>query len=235
MGQWESRRSPSAHCFVCGTIAFKLSSIMPSNLDAAALVRSARNRAGLSQRALADLAQTTQSVVARIELGHTSPTVHTVNRLLAAAGQAIDVRLVPTAEHIALRARRFFERQGGRGIISAYLHGSTARGQHHAESDVDVGMLLDRARYPTAADRGELRVRLGADLIAGLGINDVDLVILNDVPPGLARSIVLDGRPLVVFDPEREHAFTRDVQLRWADLQPFLRRTSRLKREALSR
>lgn len=208
---------------------------MSTHVNAAALVRAARERAGLSQRALAERAGTTQSVVARIELGRTSPTVQTVNRLLAATGHGVEVRLVPTGAEVARLATRFFEAQPDRGIVSAYLFGSTARGRRHAESDVDIGVLLDRTRYGDRAERSELRVRLGSELIEAFGINDVDVVVLNDVPPGLARSIVVDGRRVAVFDPAVDHAFSRDVQLRWADLQPFLSRTARLKREALVR
>jgi hypothetical protein len=62
----------------------------------------------------------------------------------------------------------------------------------------------------------------------------VDVVVLNDVPPGLAARIVLDGTLLTVGDAEQVHAFTRDVQLRRADLAPFLERTVRLKRQALA-
>lgn len=47
---------------------------------------SARALAGLSQRDLAARAGTAQSVVARIELGEASPTLRTLNRLVAAAG-----------------------------------------------------------------------------------------------------------------------------------------------------
>src|SRR3954469_10693274 len=54
--------------------------------DSAALLLSARERAGLSQRELARKAKTAQSVVARIELGETSPSWATLSRLLAAAG-----------------------------------------------------------------------------------------------------------------------------------------------------
>ncbi len=61
--------------------------------DTAALVRDARLRAGLSQRALARRAQTAQSVVARIERGQTSPTWETLTRLLAAAGFDLDASL----------------------------------------------------------------------------------------------------------------------------------------------
>lgn len=54
--------------------------------DPGELLRAARRRAGLSQRALAARAGTAQSVVARIELGHTSPSWRTLESLLGAAG-----------------------------------------------------------------------------------------------------------------------------------------------------
>jgi hypothetical protein len=39
----------------------------------------------------------------------------------------------------------------------------------------------------------------------------------------------------VCFDPEADHTFVRDVQLRAADLEPFLQRVRRVKLEALGR
>ncbi len=72
---------------------------MPSDLDAAELLRDARARSGLSQRELARRADTSQSVVARIERGHTQPSGETLTRLLGAAGFEIraelGVRAVP--------------------------------------------------------------------------------------------------------------------------------------------
>ena len=61
--------------------------------DAASLVQVARERAGLSQRELARKARTAQSVVARIELGETSPSWSTLSRLLKAAGFALTASL----------------------------------------------------------------------------------------------------------------------------------------------
>ena len=58
------------------------------------LVRTARRRAGLSQRALARRAGTAQSVVARIEAGDVSPTWDTLTRLLEASGFTLDAALV---------------------------------------------------------------------------------------------------------------------------------------------
>src|SRR5215211_1571128 len=60
-----------------------------------ALLREARVKAGLSQRELARRAGTAQSVVARIERGQTSPTIDTLERLMAATGHDLDVELVP--------------------------------------------------------------------------------------------------------------------------------------------
>jgi hypothetical protein len=59
----------------------------------ASLLREARIRAGLSQRALAGRAQTAQSVVARIERGQVSPSWDTLERLLAATGCWLDANL----------------------------------------------------------------------------------------------------------------------------------------------
>lgn len=61
--------------------------------DTAALVRDARSRADLSQRELARRAGTAQSVVARVELGQTSPTWETLTRILGAAGFDLDANL----------------------------------------------------------------------------------------------------------------------------------------------
>ncbi len=57
------------------------------------LLRRARARAALSQRELARRAGTAQSVVARIELGQTSPTWATLQRLVSAAGCELRVAL----------------------------------------------------------------------------------------------------------------------------------------------
>ncbi|MDX1567599.1 MAG: helix-turn-helix domain-containing protein [Longimicrobiales bacterium] len=207
-----------------------------AGIDAADLLRSARARAGLSQRDLAHRAGTSQSVVARIELGQTSPTVSTLNRLLEAAGFRPVVDLGEkegAAEELVRRLRGQLQRESPPGLASVYLFGSTAREAQHRESDVDVAVLLDRSVYPDRSARTDLRVRLSSRLVAVLGRNDVDLVVLNDLPALFARSIVLGGRKVIAPIPELDHAFVRDVQLRAADLEPFLRRTRAIKLQAL--
>src|SRR5262249_2066949 len=82
--------------------------------------------------------------------------------------------------------------EGVPGVIPAYLFGSMANGRAHRESDVDVGLLLERKVYRTPADRFEARLRLAGRLGAAVA-RDVDLVILNDSPPQLARHILTRG------------------------------------------
>ena len=62
-----------------------------------ALLRDARLRAGLTQRQLAQRAETSQSVVARIEQGRSDPSTATLARLLAAAGFELRAELTPIA------------------------------------------------------------------------------------------------------------------------------------------
>ena len=58
------------------------------------LVREARRRAGLSQRQLAERAGTTQSAIARLETGRSTPSFDTVLRLARLCGFDLDVMLV---------------------------------------------------------------------------------------------------------------------------------------------
>jgi hypothetical protein len=121
------------------------------------------------------------------------------------------------------------------GLVSLYVFGSHAAGRPHRESDVDLGVLLDRRAHGTREARFHERVRLSAWAIGAVHRNEVDVVVLNDAPPLLARHIVTSGRRVFCGDAEADHAFVRDVQLRAADLEPFLRRLRRIKLDALAR
>lgn len=131
-------------------------------------------------------------------------------------------------------AARTLLESAGPGLVSAYLFGSHVRGTAHRESDIDIAVLLSRGHYPNADARFEARVTLTSQLTAALG-QDVDLVVLNDVPPTLGRRIVTEGRRILCSDAAKDHEFVRDVQLRAADLAPFLLRTTRVKLAAIRR
>jgi transcriptional regulator with XRE-family HTH domain len=59
------------------------------------LVREARRRAALTQRELAERAGTTQSAIARLESGRTSPSFDAVLRMIRLCGFRLDVALDP--------------------------------------------------------------------------------------------------------------------------------------------
>lgn len=64
-------------------------------MDSAQLIREGRVRHGLSQQSLARRARTSQRQVSRIERAEISPSVATLERLLAAMGERLDLRAIP--------------------------------------------------------------------------------------------------------------------------------------------
>lgn len=129
--------------------------------------------------------------------------------------------------------KRYFETARHAAVVAAYLYGSYAEGRAHRESDLDVGVVLDARLSP--AERFELRVRLIGEVIGALHFNEVDLIVLNDALPLLAARVVREGVPVYVGDPEGDHAFRRDIQLRAADLAPFIERYRRRLLEEVGR
>jgi transcriptional regulator with XRE-family HTH domain len=80
-------------------------------IDAAALVREARRRQGISQAQLALRAGTSQHAVSLIERGLRRPSLDTLERLLLATGHRLSegLEVVPTEEdpvHLAAGQRR---------------------------------------------------------------------------------------------------------------------------------
>jgi len=120
------------------------------------------------------------------------------------------------------------------GLVAAFAFGSHAESRAHSESNLDVGVLLSRQRFPSARDRFARRLEIAARLASALPVPEVDVVVLNDAPATLARRIVLDGVRVFCADAQSLHDFVRDVQLRAADLEPFLRRARAVKLAAIA-
>jgi predicted nucleotidyltransferase len=169
--------------------------------------------------------------------GAISPSVHTPRWTVAIVGRILAAVSVTTRSRndIEVGLEAALRASAIPGLVSAYLFGSHASGRAHRESDIDVGVLVRHDAHPTARARFEVRVRLASELPKAVAGVAVDVVVLNDAPPLLARHIVTRGRRILLEDPEHDHAFIRDVQLRAADVEPFLRRTRRLKLQALAR
>jgi predicted nucleotidyltransferase len=129
--------------------------------------------------------------------------------------------------------KKYFEDYPDLGVASAYLFGSHAEGRVHRESDLDVGVLLQWESHPTQGERSDVRIRLGSDLIAVLEQNQMNIVILNDAPPLFGRKIIYDGIRVFCGDSETDHSYVRDVQIRAADLEPWLRKWGMIEENSL--
>ena len=75
-------------------------------------------------------------------------------------------------------------------VLEAYVFGSVARGDHDAHSDVDVAITVDRDAEPPPWG---FAARAAARVMAALGRNDVDVVVLNAAPPALYHRVLRDG------------------------------------------
>jgi predicted nucleotidyltransferase/DNA-binding XRE family transcriptional regulator len=141
---------------------------------AATLIRTTRESAGLSQRALAARAGTSQPAVSRYESGASSPSVATLDRLLAVRGARLGLFTEGPPRRVDVRTPRISKLPENRACICGAAHrrraknvrvfGSVARGQDRPDSDLDLLVDLDvrsRGLFPLARLRDERAVLLG--------------------------------------------------------------------------
>jgi hypothetical protein len=103
-------------------------------------------------------------------------------------------------------------------VLEAYLFGSRARGHARAHSDVDVAVWV--ADVPVAPYG--IESDLGAELMASLGENRVDVVLLNRAPPLLYHRVLRDGVRLLSRDPLATTAREGRALSRYCDYLPQL-------------
>jgi predicted nucleotidyltransferase/DNA-binding XRE family transcriptional regulator len=142
-------------------------------MDAAKLLRDARQRADISQAMLAVEAGTSQSAIARYETSVAQPSLNTLERLLAACGDRLELRAVPASGRagvngsvVRLRRRELLEVARTYGARNVRVFGSLARGQAGPESDVDLLVDLEPGRtlLDLVALRREASALLGVDV-----------------------------------------------------------------------
>ena len=118
-------------------------------------------------------------------------------------------------------------------VLEAYLFGSHARGRAQPHSDVDVAVYVDNAR---AVDTGYgYRASLTTDLMAGLGFNEVDVVVLNRVPPLLYHRVLRDGVRLLARDLRATTTREGRAVSRYCDFVPQLAKMEAARRSAAAR
>jgi len=106
--------------------------------------------------------------------------------------------------HLPALQRFFADRDD---ILAVYLYGSYGTPDQTPLSDVDMGVLLGR----TVAD--ELEARLGIQVAVSniTRQDDVNVVILNELPVIMQFNIVSTGRLIFERDPEAVSDFLEQV------------------------
>lgn len=110
--------------------------MLPLVIDSAAILRNARDNAGLSRRALAGKAGVPTSTVSRIEDGQSDPTLTMLGRLVNAAGNDLVVESRPREDRLTLAelATACSEDAGRLKIDWTRLRAFVDRVEQHPES-----------------------------------------------------------------------------------------------------
>ncbi|MBI4616679.1 MAG: nucleotidyltransferase domain-containing protein [Planctomycetes bacterium] len=96
----------------------------------------------------------------------------------------------------------------------AYLFGSVARGEEGPGSDVDVGISV--ARPPSADDL----LALADSLCRACLRDDVQIVLLDRLGPGILHRVLQEGILLLDRDRDRRIAWTAERLSEWYDFAP---------------
>ena len=91
-----------------------------------------------------------------------------------------------------------------------YLYGSAARGEDGPKSDLDVAVWL----VPSPSPDDEARLLEALEVAAG---RTVDLVLLDEAPPLLAREVLADGIVLVCRDDDERAEFELRLRALYLD------------------
>jgi uncharacterized protein len=147
-------RRLSAASHVSSSYLFRYS----DSVRVAEVIRNARTEARLSQSDLAARARTSQPAIARYEAGTATPSLATLERILAASGNSLRLEVTPRrrprrapirSTRLALLRRsrqRLLDAARRHGARNLRVFGSVARGDETPDSDVDFLVELEPGR-----------------------------------------------------------------------------------------
>lgn len=110
-------------------------------------------------------------------------------------------------------------------VLEGYLFGSRARGTAGPQSDVDVAVFVDPARVVPSAFGYE--AELGTALMAALGTDRIDVVVLNAAPPLLHHRVLRDGVRVIARDLAATTTREGAALSRYCDYVPQLAKIER--------
>lgn len=162
------------------------------------LIVTTRRGLGLTQAEVAKRAGTSQAAIARYESGVSSPAVSTLERVMQALGQKLELSCSsapaadlssPGAILVRSHRREIIHRARAAGVTNIRLFGSTARGEDAEGSDIDllVDFDLSAGLLPIVELKRELEIILG---------RDVDLAPLALLKPEVAQRALSEAVPL---------------------------------------
>jgi uncharacterized protein len=161
-------------------------------VDVGELIRTCRRDAGLSQRELARQAGTSQPALARYERGRATPSLATLERIVAATGRQLRVSAEAepqgAARALASRRKDVLAILARHGVEKARVFGSVARGEDTPDSDLDLLVDMPSA---TLVRLGSLR----AELEEALGVA-VDVTTRELLAPAARERAAAEARPL---------------------------------------
>lgn len=154
------------------------------------MIKTARERTGLTQSALANRSGIRQSVISEYESGRREPSVAALDRLLGAAGLTLTLAEAPeTLRQVRLLADDLRTILAEYGATNIEVFGSVARGDDHENSDIDL--LVDLA--PDVGMFDLLRMQSAAEALLG---RPVDIVPRASLKSGVADDVRRDAVPL---------------------------------------
>lgn len=163
--------------------------------SAAEVLRAARERAGLSQAALAARSGVSQSVISVYESGRRQPSLPMLAGLVEAAGCDLEVQVRPRTPRERLRGdvgrrllkqrTRVLEAAARHGVRVLGVFGSVARGEETSSSDVDLLVAVPDGMGLIGLARVEKEL---SDLLSAR----VELIPADDLKPAVRRNVLAD-------------------------------------------
>ena len=169
-------------------------------MEVSVLLREARERAHLTQAELAARAGTSQPAISRYEAATASPSVETLDRLLASMGARLELSVTPAPRNLDVRTPRLAKIRANRDLIrkaarrnhatNLQVFGSVARGDDGPDSDIDFLVDLDVQTYglvPVMELNDELSRLLG---------EKIDVAPRSALAPHVAKQALAEAVPL---------------------------------------